>query len=88
MKRQIATVGLGALLVAMASSVSCEDALSQNECHRQMVDRFGCCPACDAECRSAITRECAEVHDQPLVPADDTASSGTSGGGGDEPEPE
>lgn len=54
------------------------DTTSQSECHRRAVERFGCCPACDAECRAAVSQECAEIHDVPLPGLDaDDADEGT-----------
>lgn len=82
-------LGLGALLAAIVASHGCDDPLSQSECHRQAVERYGCCPVCDAECRAVISQECTEIHDAPL-PRDDAegGSSDTGDGGGeDEPKP-
>lgn len=32
-----------------------------------MLERLGCCPTCDADCRATITRECAdELHESPV----------------------
>lgn len=77
---------LGSLLAVLASVVGC-DAAPQSECHRRAVERFGCCPACDEECRAAVSQECAAVHDEPLPRPDvdmDASSSASSSDGADD----
>ncbi|MEM9455356.1 MAG: hypothetical protein AAGF11_14335 [Myxococcota bacterium] len=71
-------LSLGGALVAMVLGPGC-DSSAQSECHRQQLERSGCCPTCDAECRAAITVACAGVHDEPLVDAE----VGTSDDGGE-----
>ena len=43
------------------------DTRSPSECHRELVNRLGCCPTCDGDCRETIASACAELHDEPLV---------------------
>lgn len=58
---------LGMLLgLAVMAGASC-DTQSQTECHREAVERLGCCPTCDADCRATVSQECAQVHDLPLT---------------------
>lgn len=85
-------VALSIVLAALVSAAGC-DAASQSECHRRAVDRLGCCPACDAECRATVSQECAELHDEPLSRLDDEAEStgtseGVEHGAPDEPAPQ
>lgn len=85
--RRLVACGVGGrcvLLGLLASAASCDTA-TQSECHRRAVDRFGCCPACDAECRAAVSQECAEIHDVPLVEPEALETEGTSTGDDGEP---
>lgn len=75
-------LALWCVLATVVSAAGCDTA-SQSECHRRAVDRYGCCPVCDAECRATVSRECAELHDTPLRPEADEGT-GTSGGGDDD----
>lgn len=78
---------LGGAVVAVALGLSC-DSSTVSECHREQVERAGCCPACDADCRATITRACAEVHDEPLLDAELEVGSSDGGvGPDDEPTP-
>lgn len=70
------------LLGLLVSSASC-DTTSQSECHRRAVERFGCCPVCDAECRATVSQECADIHDTPLpgLDAEESEQTGTTSEG-------
>lgn len=72
-------------LVALVMEPGC-DSQAQSECHRQLVERLGCCPTCDAECRAAITDECAKIHDEPLLDAEVEVGTSDDGGEPDEPD--
>lgn len=72
---------LGVTLAGLVMGTSC-GSLTASDCHREMTDRFGCCPTCDADCRSAITQACADVHEDPLAPIEDADDDPS-----DEPEP-
>jgi len=91
MPRSIVPVGSWLGLVLLAAVPGC-DTPEQRECHRRVVQRVGCCPTCDAECRATVTRECAEIHDVPLLSVDAEVEPGTDSSGGepdddDEPRP-
>ena len=81
MRPRATLLGSALLVVALGSC----DTRSQSDCHREMVERFACCPTCDGDCRAAITDECAAVHDEPL--ADIDLDEGTSDGGPEPDEP-
>jgi hypothetical protein len=70
----------------MATAPFACDSQELSECHQRMVERLGCCPICDAECRGAVDRECVDdVHEVP-VEVDDSVNaegSSTSNGSGD-----
>ena len=67
-------VSIGLVLVSSACWSSPPSA-----CHEQMVSRHGCCPLCDADCRAAISAECAaeqhEAEDPPDMPENETDGS-------------
>lgn len=71
-------LGLG-----LAFAPACDTQASA--CHRAAIERFGCCPTCDGECRAKISETCAEEHDVPFdeleaEPPEDDADGDSSGG--------
>ncbi len=78
---------LGTALLALISGSSCV-AQTQSECHREVVESFGCCPTCDSECRAAITEACADIHDTPLADLELPGDSGEIEDERDEPSPD
>ena len=81
-----------ALSAAMAAASGCGNQASA--CHREAIERFGCCPVCDGDCRAKISSVCAEEHDVPFddieaeppeANGDQSESSGGDDDGLDEP---
>ncbi len=81
MRSSIAVAGLGLVALIFGSNCDWQD---QTQCHRDLIERFACCPTCEADCRAAISEACAEIHDTPLKDADEQSDSSDSSGGNDE----